>query len=125
MNLDLDDLREGLEIGATGIGLVFLALVFFLLMMMALKRLFPADTPSQETPSGGPEEEEQAPGEPASGRPPIERVAAIAVSLALSMEGSATRQPGRPTHSPRVAGGLSPWRTQAEQSTIRSRGPRR
>jgi len=123
--MNLDDLREGLEIGGTGIGLVFLALVIFLLMMMALKRLFPADTPSQETPSDGPEEKEQAPGEPALGRPPIERVAAIAVSLALSMEGSATRQPGRPTRSPRVAGGLSPWRTQAEQSALRSHRPKR
>ncbi len=123
--MNMEDLREGLEIGGTGIGLVFLALVIFLLMMIVLKRLFPADTPSQEAPSDGLEEEGQAPGAPALRRPPIERVAAIAVSMALSMEGSATRQPSRTTRSPRVAGGLSPWRTQAEQSTLRSHRPKR
>ena len=121
----MDDLREGLEIGGTGIGLVFLALVIFLLMMVVLKRLFPVDTLSQESPGDGLEEEEQAPGEPALRRPPIERVAAIAVGLALLMERSATRQPGTPARSPRIAGGLSPWRTQAEQFTPRSRGPKR
>ena len=111
--MNLDDLERGLEVGGVGIGLVFLSLVVFLLVIVALKRLFPPETSALETPGKSMDVVEQG-----SDKMPIGKVAAIAVGLALSLKGGARRPPlssggARSTWS--TASGPTTWRTRPDQ----------
>ena len=93
-----EDLAKGLYLSGVGMGLVFVALVAFMLTMMLLQRLFPDDTvePEKVGSSGGDAIEKAASVETAEPPRPAEvesrsgpsgaRIAAMAVPLYLAME---------------------------------------
>ena len=98
------DLGEGLYIAATGMGLVFLTLIALMVILFALKKLFPAEEieatyPAQERPTSieVPQQAEvaQIPVAtpelspivvPAENGVPGAKIAAIAVAMYLAME---------------------------------------
>ena len=97
-----ENLAEGLNLAGTGMAVVFVALVVFMLILMALQKLFPGEEMELEVlvPAEAPEapqvtvvnSDEEAP-EPvavmdngAGGRIPGSQIAAMAVALYLAME---------------------------------------
>ena len=109
-----ENLAEGLNLAGTGMGLVFAALVVFMLILMALQKLFPGEEIEEEvSESGAPPElvtemvqiaetapvVERAPEPPApaveqtGGRIPGSQVAAMAVAIYLAMERQEQPQP--------------------------------
>ena len=97
-----ENLAEGLNLAGTGMAVVFAALVVFMLILMALQKLFPGEEMELEVlePAEAPEapqvtvvnSNEEAP-EPvavmdngAGGRIPGSQIAAMAVALYLAME---------------------------------------
>ena len=97
-----ENLAEGLNLAGTGMAVVFAALVVFMLILMALQKLFPGEEMELEVlePAEAPEapqvtvvnSDEEAP-EPvavmdngAGGRIPGSQIAAMAVALYLAME---------------------------------------
>ncbi len=97
-----ENLTEGLNLAGTGMAVVFAALVVFMLILMALQKLFPGEEMELEVlePAKAPEapqvavvnSDEEAP-EPvavmdsgAGGRIPGSQIAAMAVALYLAME---------------------------------------
>ena len=97
-----ENLAEGLNLAGTGMAVVFAALVVFMLILMALQKLFPGEEIELEVlvPAEAPEapqvavvnSDEEAP-EPvavmdngAGGRIPGSQIAAMAVALYLAME---------------------------------------
>ena len=109
-----ENLAEGLNLAGTGMALVFAALVVFMLILMALQKLFPGEEMEPEvSESGAPPElvaevvqvaetapvVERAPEPPAvvveqtGGRIPGSQIAAMAVAIYLSMERQEQPQP--------------------------------
>ena len=109
-----ENLAEGLNLAGTGMALVFAALVVFMLILMALQRLFPGEEIEPEISELGAPPElvaemvhiaetapaiERAPEPPApaveqvGGRIPGSQIAAMAVAIYLSMEQQAQPQP--------------------------------
>ena len=99
-----ENLAEGLNLAGTGMAVVFAALVVFMLILMALQKLFPGEEMELEVPEPEPAEvseamqvtavnsDEEAP-EPvavmdngAGGRIPGSQIAAMAVAIYLAME---------------------------------------
>ena len=102
-----EELGDGLYLAGIGMGLVFVALVIFLLILLALRRFFPGEDAPPESQGGtGPPAPETAestqagqviaapglaqppatPGGPDYGRIPGARIAAVAVATYLAME---------------------------------------
>ncbi len=109
-----ENLAEGLNLAGTGMALVFAALVVFMLILMALQKLFPGEEIEEEEFSEAAEPEpvaeviqvaetapvvERAPEPPAVaveqpvGRIPGSQIAAMAVAIYLSMEQQEQSQP--------------------------------
>ena len=107
-----ENLAEGLNLAGTGMALVFVALVVFMLILMALQKLFPGEEiETEDSESGAPPElvaemvqvaetapvVERAPEPPAveqaGGRIPGSQIAAMAVAIYLSMERQEQPQP--------------------------------
>jgi Na+-transporting methylmalonyl-CoA/oxaloacetate decarboxylase gamma subunit len=102
-----EDLGEGLYLTAVGMGLIFLSLIVIMLILLALRRLFPGEEVAesietdealatveregelQASDQRSPAELQEpsaAPGGPADGRIPGVKIAAMAVALYLAME---------------------------------------
>ena len=107
-----ENLAEGLNLAGTGMALVFAALVVFMLILMALQKLFPGEEIEPEVSEASPEPAaeaiqvaeaapvvEEAPEPPApvveqaGGRIPGSQIAAMAVAIYLSMEQQERPQP--------------------------------
>ena len=141
-----EDLGKGLYLAGAGMGLVFLALFAFFLIILALRKLFPGEEPApegQEVPQGQPEKEAvptvaiEAPvaaaPQPVAPQPAVAmagpRVAAMAVALYLAMEQEEQlRQPlgaleSVPTQAP-LPLGASSWSAQGRESLMANQGRR-
>ena len=94
-----EELGKGLYLAGAGMGLVFLALLAFFLIILALRKLFPGDEPApegQEVSQGQPEQEAipavatevpvMAPAPQPTAAIAGPRVAAMAVALYLAIE---------------------------------------
>ena len=106
-----ENLGEGLYLALVGMGLVFLSLVFFMLILLALQKLFPGEEVAEDIETEEdtvartiremeadeePEIEElapprlqeptEAPSDPTNGRLAGAKIAAIAVAMYLAME---------------------------------------
>lgn len=142
-----EDLGEGLYLAATGMGLVFLTLVIFLLILLALRSLFPGEevaesveTDEAQAEAGVVEEAQQVSSEPVlaiqqqpsaaavatpAGSVSGAKIAAMAVAMYLSMEQEegAANTPvattaGQPPQNP------SGWGIQGRASLWQSQGGR-
>ena len=69
-----EDLGEGLELAAVGMGLVFFTLVIFLLILLALRKLFPGEEVAEIIETDGASEEAG----------PIEEAQPVSVELAIA-----------------------------------------
>ena len=145
-----EDLGKGLYLALVGMGLVFFSLVAFMLILLALRRLFPSEEiaeaietdedPVMAAIKEMEAEEEPAtverspaefqgqlapPGGPTGGRIPGAKVAAIAVALYLAMD-----QEGDVAHPPVVPNAWTPsrdysdWSIQGRASHWESQGRR-
>ncbi|MBI2856489.1 MAG: OadG family protein [Chloroflexi bacterium] len=133
-----EDLGEGLYLTGVGMGLVFLALVAFMLILLALRRFFLDEEPAperQEVPRGQPEQEaipatatevSPAPGPQSAAAIPGPRVAAMAVALYLAMEQEeqplGAEDPLRPQPAPSQH--ATSWSAQGRASLMASHGRR-
>ena len=148
-----ENLAEGLNLAGTGMALVFAALVIFMLILIALQKLFPGEEmePEPEMPVvEAPEEPqaaeidsgEEAPEPPlipvveAPGRIPGSQIAAMAVAIYLAMEREEQPQPvavaaaepvsaPAPAHSPATTQyGHSSWGRIGREAMLDSQGRR-
>ena len=147
-----EELREGLDLAVVGMGLVFLTLVVFMLILFALRKLFPGedvaeDVETDEAPAevGAIEEAQQVSVHPVvattqepsatvattsggsiPGRSmPGEKIAAMAVAMYLAMEQeeSAANTPV-PTTTVGTSQSRSDWTTQGRDALRQSQGHR-
>ncbi|MDA0988735.1 MAG: OadG-related small transporter subunit [Chloroflexi bacterium] len=141
-----EELGEGLSLAATGMGMVFLTLVIFLLILLALRTLFPGEETTETiendeaTVSGFIEESQQASIEPApaiqrqpsttsvappAGSIPGAKIAAMAVAMYLAME---QEEGAASTLVATTAGGppqsISTWGIQGRTALWQSQGGR-
>ena len=130
MQINGTDLVRGMTIGGVGMGVVFLFLGVYILIILGLRRLFPSEAPAPVT--------VPAPtlaSAPASVvAPPLEVIqeptedleemaAAAAVGLYLALEEVPRVSP---SYGPRAEfAQLTPWQIQGRASQMRSREPRR
>jgi Na+-transporting methylmalonyl-CoA/oxaloacetate decarboxylase gamma subunit len=119
-----EDLGEGLYLTAVGMGLIFLSLVVIMLVLLALRRLFPGEEVAEsietdealvtvERVKEQQASDQRSPGElqepsadsggPTEGRMPGAKIAAMAVALYLAME-----QEEYGTHTPVVSSAWTP-----------------
>jgi Na+-transporting methylmalonyl-CoA/oxaloacetate decarboxylase gamma subunit len=136
-----EDLGEGLYLASTGMGMVFLTLVIFLLILFALRTLFPGEEVAEIIEAGEPtevvliEESQQVSSEPilAIQQQPLAaavttpagsitepKIAAMAVAIYLSMEQkeSAANTAGQPPQNPDgwgIQGRASLWQSQGSR----------
>ena len=114
--VDVEDLVDALEIGGTGMGLVFFTIVLFMILLVVLTRIFPGKE-EDETPQAAPEPEA------GNGLQAERRLAAamgVGLALALRTEGDAPRRKSaRPPSTPNA------WKLHGREELMRSRAMER
>ena len=139
-----EDLGEGLYLAAMGMGLVFFSLVIFMLILLALAKLFPSEVAeviqTDETPAATEREDKQAseertaigvqeplavPAPLTEGRIPGAKIATMAVALYLAMEqeesaaqtpvATSARDPSQNSSTWSVLGRVSHWESQGRR----------